>query len=348
MIRLTILLLLFQLTVHAGDEKNTVTASLKSATVYRSGAELLHTAKVNLLQGNNEVIIDNISNRIDLNSLQIGSNGQLTILSMEFTTNFLKSEKKSSAIRDSLEVINKELSSVQVVLKTNQELLDLLKANKEIRGNQNGVSVAELGKMMEYYKSKTLELQNEISKYKERELKLLDLASKINQQIKEEEQKNSKTIGRLQLQLYCPVAGAYDLKISYVTPNAYWTPSYDLRVESISKPVALLYKAKLVQTSGIDWQQVKLSLSTSIPSQHNNAPDVKSWFLSYANPRGNFEQMLAGKVAGLSARESSLDEVVVVGYGDVKIRGAASVQESDNPVYVVNGNIVSINEFKKR
>src|SRR5689334_16743874 len=169
---LTLILISIATTVHAGDDKNIVTSVLKSAMVYRVGAELTHTAKASLVQGNNELVIDNISNRIDINSLQIGSNGNVTILSVEFSTNFLRSEQKLPIVKkleDSLDAVNDEINKVQVLLKTDQELLDLLKANKEIRGDQNGVSVAELTKMMEYYKTKTLELQNEISRYKEKE-----------------------------------------------------------------------------------------------------------------------------------------------------------------------------------
>lgn len=354
-----ILILIYIVTsvvAHAGDDKNIVSSSLKSATVYRSGAELLHTAKAFLNQGNNELVIDNISNRIDVNSLQIGASsasGGITILSIEFTTDFLRPEKKSTIVKrleDSLNATENDLTNVQVTLKTDQELLDLLKANKEIRGDQTGVSVAELTKMMEYYKTKTLELQNEISRFRDKEKKLQELIAKLKQQIKEEEQKNSKTIGRLHLQIYCPSTGQYDFNVSYITPGAYWTPTYDLRVENISKPVALSYKAKLVQTTGIDWQQVKLALSTSVPAQHNNAPTLKSWFLSYSNPTGYLEKALSGSVSGLlpaTPAPVSLDEVVVVGYG-AKIRGNTTGSvESEEPVYVVNGNVISREEFKK-
>jgi hypothetical protein len=334
-----------------GGDKNIVSSVLKSAMVYRNGAELTHSAKASLNQGNNELVIDNISNRIDINSLQIGSNGNVTILSVEFSTNFLRPEQKLPIVKkleDSLEKVNDEFARIQVVLKTDQELLDLLKANKEIRGDQTGVSVIELTKMMDYYKTKTLELQNEISRYKEKEFKQLEIIGKINRQIKEEEQKNNKTIGKLLLQLYSPLAGTYDFTVSYVTPNAGWNPSYDLRVENINKPVSLAYKAKLVQSTGIDWQQVKLALSTSIPSQHNNAPDIKSWFLAYANPVSAYEKALSGKMYGVSAAPAaSMDEVVVVGYGSVNRDYKAEEKERAEPIYVVNGSIMSRAEFNK-
>ncbi len=335
--------------VQAGDDKNIVSSVLRAAMVYRSGAELTHTAKVSLNQGNNELVIDNISNRIDINSLQIGSNGNVTILSVEFSTDFLRPEVKSPVVKrleDSLDIIKDEITRVQVVLKTDQELLELLKANKEIRGDQTGVSVTELTKMMDYYKNKTLELQNEISRYKERESRLISISGKLTKQIKEEEQKNNKTIGKLLLQLYSPLAGQYDFNISYVTPAAGWNPSYDLRVENINKPVSLAYKARLVQSTGIDWRQVKLALSTSVPSQHSNAPDVKAWFLAYVDPVGYVAPYYSNRIAGVAA-PSALQEVVIAGYGNSNNDASESERQAAEPVYVVNGTIMSKAEFKK-
>jgi hypothetical protein len=348
--RILALLILITLaaSVQAGDDKNIVSSTLKSAMVYRVGAELTHTAKASLSQGNNELVIDNISNRIDVNSLLIGSNGNVTILSVEFSTNFLRPQIKLPIVKkleDSLETINDEITKAQVILKTDQELLDLLKANKEIRGDQTGVSVTELTKMVEYYKIKTLELQNEISRYKEKEKKLQVIANKISQQITEEEQKNSKTIGKLLLQLYCPVAGQYDFTISYVTPSASWKPTYDLRVDNINKPVALAYKAKLAQSTGIDWDNVKLSLSTSIPAQHNNAPEIKSWFLRYHQEltRVDVDDVSPYKEKRYETAAPAMamqEEVKILGYGSKKV-------DQGEPVYVVNGAVMTKAEFGK-
>lgn len=337
----------------AGEGKNIVPSILRSAIVYRTGAELTHTAKVTLTQGNNDLVIEGVSNRVDVNSIQVGTDGNVTILSVEFSTDHLRPVQKSNLILkldDSLGIVNKELEAVQVVLKTNQELLDLLKANKEIRGTQTGLSVTELTKMMDYYRMKTLELQKEISQYKEKESRLLDAILKITRQINEEEKKNTKTVGKLQLQLFCPVAGTYNFTVSYITPLASWNPAYDLRVENISKPVKIGYKAKLVQTSGIDWKNVKLTLATSVPNQNNNAPVLNSWFLAYQNPTNNLDKLLSGKLAGVDAKaKHSMSEVVVVrGYGIAKsARDGAAEEINNEPVYVVNGSIIDKSEFKK-
>lgn len=353
--RMLILLLLNALstTMWANDEKKIISSSLKSAIVYRSGAELLHTARAVLEQGNNELVIDGLSSRIDMNSLQIGSSGNLTIMSVEFSTDYLRPIVKSPTIKrleDSLEVLDNEITRIQTLLKTDQELLDLLRSNKAIGGTQTGLSVTELTKMVEYYKTKTLELNQEITLYKGREAKAIAQHAKIAQQIKEEEKKNIKTSGRLLLQVYSAVSGQIDLTVSYLTPNAHWVPAYDLKVENIAKPLQIAYKAKLVQTSGIDWQQVKLSLSTSVPAQRNNAPELQTWFLSYVYPSVLQLGYPQGKVAGLQAPTSgSLQEVVVVGYGGSRRDSDESDRQTNYvaPIYVVNGNIVTAAEYKK-
>jgi hypothetical protein len=79
-------------------------------------------------------------------------------------------------------------------------------------------------------------------------------------------------------------AGNYDFTLSYLTAHAGWVPSYDLKVESVSKPLKLIQKARIIQTTGFDWSQVKLNLSTSYPSQHGDAPIFKTWFLAYIDP----------------------------------------------------------------
>jgi len=353
--------------IMAGNEKNTVTAILKSATVYRSGAELTHTASVFLPQGTTDLVVEGLSNGLDINSVQIGSPEKLTILSVAFSTDYLKPAVTSASIKklqDSLQLLNKENVQVQVMLKTNNELLEVLKANREIRGTQTGMSVTELMKMMDYYKTKTLETQNEIALYRDKERKLNEAIQKINLQISEEEQKNNKTVGKLLLQVVNALAGNCHLTVSYITDKAYWNPSYDIRVENISKPLSLLYKAKLVQTTGIDWKQVKLTLTTTTPNQNSNAPVLKSWFLSYTNPvtrmennlyMNSVQSMLQGTVAGLDINKN-LSEVVVTGYGktkaqndneddEIKIRGTASAPAV--PLYVVNGNVISQRQFEK-
>ncbi|MEJ0105605.1 MAG: mucoidy inhibitor MuiA family protein [Bacteroidota bacterium] len=347
------LLVVASFTVYAAGDPKTISSDLKTVTVYRSGAELVHNASSQLSQGNNELVIDGISNNIDINSIQINCPSAVTILGVEFANNYLvvpEVNARINLLNDSAEKLQRDIDKVTVQITTTNDLLDVLKSNKDIKGSQTGLSVAELVKLMDYYKNKSAELQNDLAAQKDKQKKLNELITRIHNQVKEEENKNTRNTGQLHLQLTVAIAGKYDFTVSYITPNAYWTPYYDIRVDDIKSPLKVVYKAKVIQTTGIDWKKVKLSLSTSVPNQWGNAPVLKSWFLSYINPVNVMERSLAasntitgykldGKVAGLALNESVVT--------NIKIRGTTTVNANAIPLYIVNGAIMSADEVSK-
>ncbi|WP_146019105.1 DUF4139 domain-containing protein, partial [Pseudomonas sp. FW306-2-11AD] len=82
----------------------------------------------------------------------------------------------------------------------------------------------------------------------------------------------------------CNIPGTYEFNISYLTPYASWVPFYDIKTTNINSPFDLIYKAKITQTTGIDWNQIRLKLSTALPNQSGNAPILQTWFLQYMEP----------------------------------------------------------------
>jgi len=278
--------------------------------VYRSGAELVHTATARLEQGNNQLIIGDISNSIDPSSIRVKCSSNVTILSVAVSTDYLKQQPAGPVIQklqDSILGIEKQLAQLAVLTKTDNELLDVLASNKSIGSATTGVSVAELAKMMDYYRQKSTGLRTELSGYADRTAQLKDRQHRLDLQIAEQEKKNGKTGGALVLQLMSPVAGPCDLTISYLTTAAHWDPSYDLKAGGSGEQLQILYKARLVQTSGIDWRQVKLSLSTALPAQGGNAPVLKTWFLRFLDPYGRgylnsnaMSHTVAGAVPGVA------------------------------------------------
>jgi hypothetical protein len=354
------LVLFFSANLFANDDKNTVNASLKSAIIYRSGAELTHDAKALLQQGNNELVIDGVSNGIDINSIQIKVPSAVTMAGIEFQNYYLKpniASPRVKAMLDSIEKIQLEISKIQTAITTTIELLQVLKANRYIKGTQTGLSVAELMKLMDYYKIKSFELQSDLAQQNTVLKKAQEQVQRLNNQVQEEEQKNAKSTGRLVLQLNAVLAGNYNFTISYITPNAYWTPFYDIKVNDINSPIRLVYKAKMFQTTGLDWKQVKLSLSTATPSQWGNAPVLQSWFLAYVNPINYYNNQLSkiNIIQSFSKDEeaSKLSEVIVTGYGavgsasNIRLRGVGSVNKSAEPLYIVNGTEMSASEATK-
>lgn len=348
-----LLLAAASLQLYAADDRNTVNADLKKATVFASGAELEHSAQVVLKQGASELVLQGISSYVDINSIQVHCPASVTILGVEFSNNYLQPDMALPAVKkleDSVEKITADVSALDVNIATLSELLQVLKANQDIKGTQTGLSVAELIKLMDYYKNKSNELQQEMAALQSKKKKLQALQAKLAKQIAEEQKKNTQSGGRIILQLSAAMAGRFDFTLTYITQNAFWTPYYDVKVDDINKPMTITYKAKIVQTTGIDWKQVKLSLSTSTPTQYGAAPILRSWFLSYIDPIRSMDRRLAsnriqsfnGAAQGVSAKE--LDEVVISG---VQIRGASTINNNGTPLYVVNGAVMGADEFAK-
>jgi uncharacterized protein (TIGR02231 family) len=80
-----------------------------------------------------------------------------------------------------------------------------------------------------------------------------------------------------------------------------------------------MYKAKVVQNTGIDWKKVKLTLSSGNPNQNNTAPILQAWFLRYGYPRTyNNSNVVMNSVAIRGAvsydKKAEMDESSISNY----------------------------------
>ena len=287
------------------------TAKVKSATVYFNAAEISQTTNVNLPLGTSEIVIKNVAIDLNENSVQIGAPASVTVLSVQFTNDYVSEyeiDLKSPAlkrVKDSIVLVQKEILKVVNAKNAENKTLTLLDKNQQVSGVNSGLNVMELMKMVDYYKAKQTEIANTINSLTEKEQKLNETLQKLNNKLEVDTSKEEKTSsGKLIVQVMNNLAGAVPLDITYLSNNASWTPFYDLRTESVTAPINMMYKAQVIQNTGIDWKKVKLTLSSGIPNQNNEAPLLSSWFLNYRT-------------------NNQLQEVVVMGYGTKK-KGVAN------------------------
>lgn len=267
------------------------TAKVKAATVYFNAAELSQTANVTLPAGASEIVIKNVAVNLNESSVQIGAPAGVTVLSVQFTNNYISEyeiDTKSPTlkiVRDSIVLVQKEILKVTNLINSENKTIQLLDKNQQISGVNSGLNVTELMKMVDYYKNKQVEIANNINNLSEKQQKLNETLQKLNNKLEVNANKEEKmSSGKLVLQVMNQTAGVIPFDISYLTNNATWTPFYDLRAESVTSPINMMYKAQVVQNTGIDWKKVKLTLSSGVPNQNNQAPMLSSWFLRYDIP----------------------------------------------------------------
>jgi len=76
--------------------------------------------------------------------------------------------------------------------------------------------------------------------------------------------------------------------------NSGWYPAYDIRVDDISSPASIIYRANIWQNSGIDWKDVKVSLSNASPMTAGALPTMNPWFIDFYNPQMYNEIIVRG------------------------------------------------------
>ncbi len=315
----SIVMLLFAIQSFAQQDTAKANAILTNATVYFGyGAELTHKANARISSNTKFIVIDKLSTQIDLNSLQISCPENVSLLSQQFTVyqaeegeGYVESAL-SKRIRDTIKLTQREISSTTNKIAIEEEVMK--KTDKMIEntiatsGNKTALT-AEVLKLIEFNNLKIEKSKKAIFDFQQM---IVDLQEKMNDltirlAIAQNEKKNpvkviEKPFGRLILQVVCRNSQDADLSMSYYTHNAGWQPIYDIRANSKTNALKLVYKASVIQNTGIDWVKTKLVLSTGTPSFTTTAPLLNAWYLQYYVP-----QMY-----------QTLSEVVVTGYNKVQ------------------------------
>ncbi|WHT74599.1 DUF4139 domain-containing protein [Myroides odoratimimus] len=347
-------------------------AKLESARVYFNSAELTHKAKVKLPKGTSEVVITNVADYLNESTIQIGSISEVTVMAIQYSNRYV--EEYDSAVdspllkpvRDSIKLVQTELKKVNNAIDVESRTIALLDFNQKVGGEQ-GTTTAEVMKMVDYYRTKRLQLSTELDKLNEKKDELNTRLTNLQDKLAFNEGKSEKSSkGKLIVQVMNDREGEVPFQIKYLTNAASWKPFYDLRVEKINAPVKVVYKADVKQSSGIDWRGVNLSLTSGVANQSNVIPTWRTWFLDYntyittsgynrnANKKLNVMADMSAKMSYEAESSSMLKDAVV--YEESTMSTFTQVNESQlnvsfdiNIPYTVMSNnkshSVTLNDF---
>lgn len=310
----------------ASDEK-VVPSSIKKVTVYSQGAQVYRNSSYSISAGVTEVVIEGVSQYIDANSLQVKATGNVIILDSKYSVFYPKPEeieleglplqvrKDIHSLEDSLKVIGYDLREIQ-------DEIDVLIATKNILANNGAIkgqgkvndSIALLKEAIEYYTVKMMEVNKKLHILNRKKSTKVTSQNGMNKRLKDLKNwqnnanlnpKEKGPIHRVTITLKANDFAKGKLDISYLVANAGWTPIYDLRSEINSGKVNLNYKAQVYQNTGIDWDNVRLSISTNNPYHNKTKPTLHPWYIDFYAYRENTEDRNA---RGLSQLQKKAEE----------------------------------------
>ena len=264
------------------------TAKIDQATVYLRGAALTHTAAASLKSGTYDILINGLSPDISVSSLKVSANGVL-ISASEFSNDFITPKEESARIKklqDSLELYKRQLDEADNELEVHSHLLQMLTDGtlNNMRQKEGTVSVADINANMELYKSKAGALQHSIDQDNQKINTLKKTISRLQKQLDQDNIDQQRT-GVLRLSVSVPQTVNTTFTITYFTQMAGWVPCYDINIASMDKPVKMKSRAQVSQYTGLDWKNVKITLSNATPNSTKEAPVFNSWFISFYTPR---------------------------------------------------------------
>ena len=312
-------------------------SKIDKVTVFLAGAQVVRSAKTSLLAGKTTLRFQHLSAKLDPNSIQLKAEGT-TIVSVKHEINYLDSPTKPQEIaklQTQKEGLEDKLAANKSMLTVYKREEEMLVKNQAIVGQQSGLKAFDLKESVDFQRlrmsevlTKQLDLDKTIKKL-EKEMAQLD--NQINQV--------AGTRGEDQAEIVVTVlnntAAPASFAITYFVSDANWTPSYDLRVKDISKPLNLAFKASINQHTGEDWKEVSLSLSTGEPQSQGVAPTLSTWYL---------EEVKTVKALKFLAPEIKRDEEVKRMYPpdnhlynpNVKEINGTITDEQGNPLSGVN------------
>ena len=311
-----------------------VQCPVSHVTVFRHGAQLSGDAVVTLQPGTWDYVAGGLSPYIDPNSIQVRGEGDFMIMGVTHRNNYLDNPEESDevrSLRDRIDALKAKIEDEGTAMEVLLEKERFLKANYDVVTEKSTITPEQIRALIDIYGTSMESVKGAILKKTRVIRDYTREKDKLEQQLAGKMDRSKMPSGEIVVTISGnkPVTGK--LKMSYVVMNAGWQPSYDIRVDDISDPAVIIYKANVWQNSGIEWKDVRLSLSNAAPMTAGSLPVLNPWFIDFYEPvvmRG-FNSKAAG-VSVSSKRESepmALEEVVMV--ADASAPMPVSVSESN-------------------
>jgi len=260
---------------------------VNKVTVYQSGAMVTTLAKATLSAGRTTVVFHGLPSRIDAQSIQLASTGDLTILSVTNHQDYMNARKKMGRMKewqDSLDVLNENLERVKNGIDILNDSKKMLDNNRTVGGVNTGTSVTNLKPMYDYYVHQVTHIDDSLIQLNKKQKNLDARIAKVQVEINEWRRNTDTLTSEVEAMVSSDQAQSVDFSLSYLTYDAGWYPNYDLRVKDLKDPTKLVYKASVYQHTGEDWNNIDVTLSTANPQVNQTAPVLNPWYLQFYAP----------------------------------------------------------------
>ena len=290
-----VLVLTFSLNSSAWSKTIEVESKVTSAIVYTNSAQITRQVEADLAEGFNEIIFSNVPENLNEGTLTVAAKGtaRAKILDAKIKKIFLEKpqseliRKLEQEIRELKDKAN-ELNNQQAVIREEREFLDSIKlyAGQQIPKDlvTKMPKSEELNSLYELLKANWQDTYIRELVIKQKHRQINEKLDRLKKELAELRQGRHKEKRVISIELDVEKQGALAVSASYLMYQANWYPEYDARVNYEKQKVELVCLGIVKQTSGEDWQDIELTLSTAKPTISGRMPELQSWTLKPYQP----------------------------------------------------------------
>jgi len=274
-------------------------SAIDAVTVYPDGASVTRVITLDLPSGDNTLVARDFPLTLDPSSLRVeGEAGtKLTIGAIDARpprqvtpVNLPEIDKRIEALKDQRADLDGTISAAEARRKFAERFAEASPAGLGEKGE---------ARPLDEWRAAFAAVSDEVAKadtaIRDAQRKQRDIDREI---ARLEQDRNTKPPGKLEVRIDLAAAASTKatLRVTYSVKKARWTPLYDARLDTGTrdrKPsIELVRRAEITQSTGEDWSNVTLGVSTVRTARGGAAPDLNSLIVQY--PQVPRPQMLGG------------------------------------------------------
>jgi hypothetical protein len=283
-------LIILTASVYCKDELK-VKSKVVEATIFKNRALITREGKINLPKGKSVIFFSNLPVDLQNSSVRVSADGKGVIkildvkVEQRFTTEVQQEDIKT--LENKIDSLNQliQISSDEInILDSKKDFIESLKSQSARYMNEKMLlqvnPTKEWGGILNFVDKnleeiyKGLRIQSRKKKFYQQQINVL------NAELYKNKGKKSKNFKEVIVTIETETAGNVKLRPSYLVQSAGWYPLYDARIASATKECELDYYGMVHQSTGEDWKDVSLTLSTAEPMSVKSLPELDRWFIN--------------------------------------------------------------------
>ncbi|MBR4420951.1 MAG: mucoidy inhibitor MuiA family protein [Erysipelotrichaceae bacterium] len=263
---------------------------VKMVNIFRNGAEVIRTGKVELVQGPQTLYVHGLTGSAAQDTARLYCEEGVSCANLRFAP----ADQENTCSKE----IQEEIALVEKQIEVKEMQIGLWQNNGDFTAH-NSVSATEIQDYIEKLPERMEKLNKEILELKK---KIMDL----QKEREEEEQKENLPV--MVADVTADRAGTFHCELHYHETAAGWDPVYEIRSEN-EENVEIKMRGEIKENTAEDWQDVQVSLFTGDPSTNDVLPELLPLYL---NIRENANLFKTASRANAMGRAMVLEDTAMV------------------------------------